>query len=97
LYRGGGERLPFFSTDRLRSVAGALMSYAANFEAVHREAAIYIDKILKGSKPAGAFALPCRTAGLVSFHVVPAPFGRYIRAWLPIAREEMSECGEPTD
>ncbi len=46
------HRLPLFSTDRLSSVAGALMSYAANFEAVHRETAVYIDRILKGSKPA---------------------------------------------
>ena len=46
------HRLPLFSTDRLVPVAGALMSYAANFEALHRETAVYIDKILKGSKPA---------------------------------------------
>jgi putative ABC transport system substrate-binding protein len=46
------DRVPLFSTDRLWSVAGALISYAANFEAVHRETAVYIDRILKGSKPA---------------------------------------------
>ena len=46
------HRLPLFSTDRRWTVAGALMSYAAHFEALHRETAVYIDKILKGSKPA---------------------------------------------
>ena len=28
------------------------MSYAANFAKLHRETAAYVDKILKGSKPA---------------------------------------------
>ena len=27
------------------------MSYAASFTALHRETAVYVDKILKGSKP----------------------------------------------
>jgi putative tryptophan/tyrosine transport system substrate-binding protein len=46
------HRLPLFSTDRLVPAAGALMSYAADFEALHRETAVHIDRILKGSKPA---------------------------------------------
>ena len=45
-------RLPFFASNPDVPRAGGLMSYAANFNALHRETAVYIDKILKGSKPA---------------------------------------------
>jgi putative ABC transport system substrate-binding protein len=46
------NRLPsmFESTDYVE--AGGLVSYAANFNEVFRRAAVYVDKILKGTKPA---------------------------------------------
>ena len=46
------HRLPLFSTARVVSVSGGLVSYSADYTALWRETAVYIDKILKGSKPA---------------------------------------------
>lgn len=67
------HRLPLFSTDRLVPVAGALMSYAANFEALHRETAVYIDKILKGSKPADLpVAFPTRFELVINMRTAKA-------------------------
>jgi putative ABC transport system substrate-binding protein len=46
------NRLPsmFESTDYVE--AGGLVSYAANYTAIFRRAAVYVDKILKGARPA---------------------------------------------
>jgi putative ABC transport system substrate-binding protein len=46
------HRLPFISTQSLDAEAGSLMSYGAALTDNYRRAAIYIDKILKGAKPA---------------------------------------------
>jgi putative ABC transport system substrate-binding protein len=45
-------RLPAIYDDRNYVDAGGLMSYGPNFPAQHRRAAYYVDKILKGEKPA---------------------------------------------
>jgi putative ABC transport system substrate-binding protein len=44
--------LPAIYTERLFVEAGGLMSYGANDRELHRHAALYVDKILKGAKPA---------------------------------------------
>ncbi len=46
------NRLPSIFTQRADVEAGGLMSYGPNFADMYRRAAIYVDKILKGAKPA---------------------------------------------
>jgi putative tryptophan/tyrosine transport system substrate-binding protein len=46
------RRLPLVVFSRESLAAGALMSYGPNYEDIFRRAAFYIDKILKGEKPA---------------------------------------------
>jgi len=46
------NRLPIISEGSDFVIAGSLMSYAANDPENYRRAAIYVDKILKGAKPA---------------------------------------------
>jgi putative ABC transport system substrate-binding protein len=47
----GQHRLPSISNQRHYVDAGGLMSHGAQFADVHRRAASYVDKILKGSRP----------------------------------------------
>jgi putative tryptophan/tyrosine transport system substrate-binding protein len=46
------HRLPALTSTRLGPPLGALMSYSADYFALARQSVIYIDKILKGAKPA---------------------------------------------
>jgi putative ABC transport system substrate-binding protein len=45
------HRLPSLATASLAR-AGAMLSHAANFGELHRQTAVYVDRILKGAKPA---------------------------------------------
>jgi putative tryptophan/tyrosine transport system substrate-binding protein len=46
------NRLPTMFSERDLVETGGLMSYGPNYTDLHRRAAIYVDKILKGTKPA---------------------------------------------
>jgi putative ABC transport system substrate-binding protein len=46
------HRIPMIGSDREYVAAGLLMSYGQNMAEFHRRAAWYVDRILKGAKPA---------------------------------------------
>jgi putative ABC transport system substrate-binding protein len=46
------SRLPAIFSNRIGVEDGGLMSYGTNFDDLYRRAATYVDKILKGTKPA---------------------------------------------
>ncbi len=47
------NRLPAISGSERSAMAGFLITYGVNFQDIYRRAATYVDKILKGAKPAG--------------------------------------------
>src|SRR5947207_15204742 len=46
------NRLPTMFAQREYAAAGGLMAYSADFSDLYRRAAAFVDKILKGAKPA---------------------------------------------
>ena len=46
------QRLPNVNAYKELVEVGGLMSYGPSYEDMHKRAAIYVDKILKGAKPA---------------------------------------------
>ena len=47
-----GLKLPSIYADRFFPDAGGLMSYGPNFDALTKRAAVYVDRIFRGEKPA---------------------------------------------
>jgi putative ABC transport system substrate-binding protein len=60
------HRLPAIYTQKAFIDAGGLMSYGVDYDDLFRRAAVYVDKILKGAKPAD---LPVRQATKFEFVV----------------------------
>jgi ABC-type uncharacterized transport system substrate-binding protein len=79
------HRLPAIYVDRSSPEAGGLMSYGPDRRQIYRRAAEYVDKILKGAKPADLaveqpskfeFVLNLRTAKALNLEVPPSLIAR---------------------
>ena len=79
------NRLPAAYTNRLPVEAGGLMSYGPNFPDLWRRGAGYVDKILKGAKPADLpveqptkfeFVINLKTAKMLGLTIPPSVLAR---------------------
>jgi ABC-type uncharacterized transport system substrate-binding protein len=79
------SRLPAIWAMRENVNAGGLMSYGTNFDDLYRRAAAYVDKILKGAKPADLpvqqptkfeLVINLKTAKLLGLTIPPSVLGR---------------------
>ena len=67
------HRLPLMVVSRETLEGGALMSYGPDFQAIFRRTAVYVDKILKGEKPADLpVELPTKFQFLVNLQTAKA-------------------------
>jgi putative ABC transport system substrate-binding protein len=79
------HRLPAVTSTRLGPSLGALMSYGSDYFALARESAVYVDKILKGAKPADlpvafptkfVFVINATTAKALDINLSPTMLSR---------------------
>jgi putative ABC transport system substrate-binding protein len=79
------HRLPAVTSIRLGPALGALMSYGSDYFALARESAVYVDKILKGARPADlpvafpakfVFIINLTTAKALGIAISPALLAR---------------------
>ena len=86
----GKNRLPAIYSQREFLDAGGLMTYGPNFADLWRHAATYVDKILKGAKPAdlpveGATAFELiinRTTATTLGIAIPPEFAAQVTDWI---------------
>jgi putative ABC transport system substrate-binding protein len=76
----GKHRLPAIYPQKEYVDAGGLMSYGADFVDLHRRAAVYVDKILRGAKPAD---LPVQQATKFEF-VINLKAAKQIDLTIPV-------------
>src|SRR4051812_14849370 len=70
---GLAHRLPCMVVSRETLEGGALMSYGADFQAIFRRTPVYVDKILKGEKPADLpVELPTKFEFLINLRTAKA-------------------------
>ena len=79
------HRLPLMSAFRETTNAGGLISYGPSIPDMERQAAVYVDKIFKGAKPADLpiqlpakfeMAINLKTANTLGLEVPPALLAR---------------------
>jgi putative tryptophan/tyrosine transport system substrate-binding protein len=79
------RKLPAAGHGRVFADAGCLMSYGENQDDMYRRAAVYVDKILKGAKPAGLpveqptkfeLVINLKTAKALGLTIPPSLLGR---------------------
>src|SRR5881227_697371 len=76
----GKYRLPAIYSQKEYVDEGGLMSYGANYDDLFRRAAVYVDKILKGAKPAD---LPVQQATKFEF-VIDLKAAKQIGLTIPV-------------
>lgn len=85
------HRLPVVNWDRATTVAGGLFSLSANFSEIFRRAAIIVDMILKGAKPANLPVEQPTTFELVVNMKTAAAFGLTIPESVLVQANEVIE------